>query len=116
MLTQRSTDLPAITASATSTKPSPPGPLDPGRGYRDLGQVAPHGAYSNRMPEELEHGSIVGGISAIQDRIPVETDVDAINIGHHPACHGELVVRANPAKNPEIVDCRGQPGIAQRRN
>jgi hypothetical protein len=42
--------------------------------------------------------------------------VNLIGVSHHPARHGKLVVRANPAKNPKIVDGHIEPRFAHRRH
>ena len=76
----------------------------------------PHGADADRVSKELEQRGIVCGVPAVQDRITIGIDVDAIDVSHHPARHGELVIRAEPAKNPNIIDGYIEPRIDHRRH
>jgi hypothetical protein len=89
---------------------------DPVGWDRNVRKVMPHGADADRMSKEPEHRGIVGGVPAIQDRITIGIDVDAIHISHHPARHGELVIRAKPAKNPNIIDGDIETRIDHRRH
>ena len=91
-------------------------PGDPVRWDRNVGKVVPHGADSDRMSKEAEHGGIVGGVPAIQDRITIGIDVDAEDVSHYPARHGELVIPAKPANNPNIIDGYIEPRIDHRRH
>ena len=105
----------AISASASSAKPSPRAAArDIARLLREAVGEIRDVRDADRMRKEGEHRLVVRRVAGEHEPFALRIEIDGEDLAHQPARHAELVVVAEPAIDVDRAQFRGGAGLAEQ--